>query len=235
MVLSLINQPLGNPHIATRCTLCTFYTVHGPQNGHDAHGWKVVVPRLARIAALFVRDIQILSDLPLKACSEHSTWSRYRFMIFMTLGSPLQQIAILTIYNILFRIFLMTQGWGFHAAECGNYFWGTGWPMLDLTGSRVLQVQTGKLHCGSLTGKNAGSFGFWKTCEGLPVRDFDSFKVRAMFQSEIPSEMVRKIRQGERDHERNRWPSEVLAFGGSHRHLHRRRKRECVMCEISDE
>ena len=30
------------------------------------------------------------------------------------------------------------------------------------------------------------------------------------------------IRQGERDRERNRWPSKVLASGGSHRHLHRR-------------
>lgn len=63
--------------IATRCTLCTFYTVHGPQNEHNARGWQVVNLRwhsalFSRIAALFVRDIQILSDLPLKACSEHS-------------------------------------------------------------------------------------------------------------------------------------------------------------------
>ena len=82
--------------IATRCTLCTFYTVHGPQNEHNARGWQVVNLRwhsalFSRIAALFVRDIQILSDLPLKACSEHSTWSRCRFMIFMNLGSPLQE------------------------------------------------------------------------------------------------------------------------------------------------
>lgn len=67
-------------HLASRCTLCTFYTVHGPQfinTDHTRLAGQVNLifstdgTRVARIAALFVRDIQILSDLPLKACSEH--------------------------------------------------------------------------------------------------------------------------------------------------------------------